>query len=368
MRCLALLLALTVSLATGATTYYVDCGAASNGAGTEEDPKNTFAGITAASGDSFYLRPNVVCGPDKAMSEHFMIALEAGDDDVVIAQYPSAETLCDSRTGANCPILDGDNTQHIGIYIWNADAATISDIFVRNHLYHNIRYWGTETSHHSIAFARVRLQQSGPTDDADVTYSPLTKGDCLFIGRASSGAYRTTVSSVDVVTDTCSRLNTDHRWWVEATHVRYKGFNAGYDRLIGGHGISGHPLSADLDTNWTYSSGTCPGADCVYYRPRFNANDDEQLIIDKTTSPQRKYQRVADGDTTPAEGYFSIDSGNIYVGFGYDPGANETRLVRQPIHVDCYDCEFAYAYLRDDGNLEGSGFHADDMTPMRCIR
>ena len=274
-------------------------------------------------------------------------------------------------TGENCAILDGEGTVNIGLYGVNNDAWTVRNVVARNFEYHNYRHWGTDTQNFTVSLENVWLDTTGPVADADATYSTLTKGTCGIVARASNGPYKTDVTSDHLHTSGCTRLGFDHRWWVVHIARNYTSTSSGTDRVIGGHGLSAHPLSGDVTSAWTFRSGTCPGSDCVYSRAVVAAADDEQLIWDRQTSPNVKLQRVADGDTTPDQGYFSVVSNtDIYVNFGYVPptAGNGVRIIRQPIQVDCFDCEFSGAQVQAGGSLEGSGFHADDTSPMRCFR
>lgn len=371
MKRVVLLFALLMNSAAWATTYYVDCSAARNGTGASaEDPKNSFSGITTGNADIFYLRPDVTCSAGKAMDSDAMITVGQNDDSVTIDTYPGSGS-CDEITGDNCAILDGAGTVNIGIYGVNNDAFTVKNVVPRNFEYHNFRHWGTDTQDFTVTLDHVWLDTTGVVNDADATYSTLTKGTCGLVARASNGPYKTTVASDYLHTSGCARLGFDHRWWVVHVARHYTSSSSGTDRVIGGHGISAHPLSGDVTSGWTFRSGTCPGSDCVYSHAVVATADNEQMIWDRTTSPNTKLQRVADGDTTPDQGYFSVVSdADIYVNFGYVPPTtgNGVRIIRQPIQVDCFDCEFSGAQVQSGGSLEGSGFHADDSSPMRCFR
>ncbi|MEU6372003.1 right-handed parallel beta-helix repeat-containing protein [Streptomyces sp. NPDC046909] len=137
-----------------ATTYYVDCSAASNGSGTSTSPYNSLTSpnaLTLTAGDQVLLKRGTACSgqfaPDATGTAAAPVVIGAygtGDAPAINADGEVNAVLLDNTPYTTVQDLeltaDGDNTAYRrGVYVYAKDAGLVSGITLQRLDVHDVR-------------------------------------------------------------------------------------------------------------------------------------------------------------------------------------------------------------------------------------
>lgn len=160
-KCITFLFCLLFSVNAFCATYYVDCGAGSDGTGSYASPWKYINSISIANNDSVHFKEGVTCTIDNVNNSAPWVITNSG---VTIGCYDGdGDFSCDGvlATGADMPTIDGDDTYPTGdgyghLMDIRADSVTIQDIRVTGAYGHGIYFDGNSYSGNNGTVQRCR--------------------------------------------------------------------------------------------------------------------------------------------------------------------------------------------------------------------
>ena len=257
---LACLTALGTGLATAppaqaaATTYYVDCSAGASGTGSSNSPFSTLTSVNAlalTAGDQVLFRRGTACSGQLAPN-----ATGTASAPVVIGAYGTGDLPAINADGAVNAVLlnntpyttvqdleltaDGDNTAYRrGVYVYAADAGTVSGITLQRLNIHDVRgVLPATVSGNSAATGKYANATGGIVIEAQGTTTPTAFADTHILDNEIHSVDR---EGIYTWSNWCQRAQLAAFWntlctadWDASTGLIIRGNDL---RDIGGDGI-----------------------------------------------------------------------------------------------------------------------------------